>query len=166
MLENWPEDKLLLHKRADIIFTYCRDSVLTMEQSFNCTWFVEGDFLVWQTTGDRLFGSILITGTSCAVFIKIAHKIWTCPILNRVKDMLDMHTGMWSVFTCQALHPLGTVQWNTPFMIWGGFHCNYSRFFKTNSKFSPWSWSSESAFSPTERHEYEKSLSWYFWNHR
>ena len=38
-------------KRADIIFICCRDSVLTTEQSFNCTWFVEGDF--WY---DRQWG--------------------------------------------------------------------------------------------------------------
>ena len=108
----WRIDQRKSHfytKRADIIFTCCRDSVLTMEQPFNCTWFVEGDFLVWQTMAGRACGRILITSTSCTVFIKITHKIWTCHIFNRVKDMLDMNTVMWSVFTCQALHPLGTV---------------------------------------------------------
>lgn len=144
-------------KRAYIIFICCRDSVLTMEQSFNCTWFVEGDLLVWQTMGARLFGSILITGTSCAVFIKITHKIWTCRILNRVKDMLTC------IQLCEVyLHVKHFIPWALSNKIphsWceGDFTAIISRWIKTNSKFSSWSWSSESAFSPTERREYEES---------
>ena len=160
----WRIDQRKSHfytKRADIIFTCCRDSVLTMEQPFNCTWFVEGDFLVWQTMGGRACDRILITSTSCTVFIKITHKIWTCHIFNRVK-----RTCLTWIQLCEVyLHVKHFIPWamsdKIPHSFKGGFTAIVSLWVKTNSTFSSSSWSSGSAFSQIERYEiqYEKSLS-------